>query len=305
MLATFLNAYEVATAPPDNRRPDRKQVVFRAMERFSTPGVLGLVADSAGWSYPEQTEPSGNEVIEHRSLVALVRKPRMVVEYYEAGRAAPYVRGVFIAGDSVDEALRATEPKAHDAWQTTASESDDIAPADTRCAKQIISRIRTAVADFRRQLKPERHRHADYVLPAFDRAMRKLIAGPARPRPVPEPRPVSIHPDWKLTPIGADSLKVSGSVSFSLTDHVPDGEADVAVSIRYVFLEDDRAGDDAGIRVDPPTGFTTSGGSNGFVGRLTRGVEARFRFETEPYRNDWTGELRANAELVKDASVEQ
>ena len=224
VLATFLDAYEVATAPPDNRRPDRKQVVFRAMERFSTPGVLGLVADPAGWSYPEQTEPSGNEVIEHRSLVALVRKPRMVVEYYEAGHAAPYVRGVFIADGSVDEALRATEPKAHDAWQTTASESDDIAPADTRCAKQIISRIRTAVADFRRQLKPERHRHADYVLPAFDRAMRKLIAGPARPRPVPEPRPVSIHPDWKLTPVGADSLKVSGSVSFSLTDHVPDGE---------------------------------------------------------------------------------
>lgn len=305
VLAIFLDAYEVATAPPDNRRPDRKQVVFRAMERFSTPGVLGLVADPAGWSYPEQTEPSGNEAIEHRSLVALVRKPRMVVEYYEAGRAAPYVRGVFIADDSVDEALRATEPKAHDAWQTTASESDDIAPADTRCAKQIISRIRTAVADFRRQLKPERHRHADYVLPAFDRAMRKLIAGPARPRPVPEPRPVSIHPDWKLTPVGADSLKVSGSVSFSLTDHVPDGEVEVAVSIRYVFLEDDRAGDDAGIRVDPPTGFSTSGGSNGFVGRLARGVEARFRFETEPYRNDWTGELRANAELVKDAGVEQ
>ena len=290
VLATFLDAYEVATAPPDNRRPDRKQVVFRSMERFATPGVLGLVADPAGWSYPEQTEPSGNEVIEHRSLVALVRKPRMVVEYYEAGRAAPFVRGVFVADDSVDEALRATEPKGHDAWQTVASKSDDIAPADTRCAKQIIARIKAAVAGFRQQLKPERHRHDDYVLPAFDRAMRKLLAGPVRPR---------------LTRVAADSLKVSGSVSFSLTDHVPDGEAEVAVSIRYVFLEDDRAGDDAAISVDPPAGFRPSGGFNEFVGRLARGVEARFRFETEPYRNDWTGELRANAELVKDASVEQ
>ena len=305
VLATFLEAYEVATAPPDNRRSDRKQVVLRSIGSFPRPGVLGLVADPAGWSYPEQTEPSGNEVIEHRSLVALIRKPRMVVEYYEAGRTAPYVRGVFVADDSVDEALRTTEPKGHDAWQTTASESDDIAPSATQCAKQIVARIKTAVGDFRQQLKPERHRHDDYVLPAFDGAMRRLLGGPARPRPPePEPRPVAIRPDWKLMQVAADSLRVSGSVSFSLTDHAPDDEAEIAVSIRYVFVEDDRTGDDAEITVDPPAGFRAPGGSNGFVGRLARGVEARFRFETEPYRNDWTGELRANAELVKGANVE-
>ena len=162
------------------------------------------------------------------------------------------------------------------------------------------------MADFRRQLKPAPQRADDYVLPPFDRAMRKLLAGTEPgPNPPPAPRPVAIHPDWKLTPVAADSLKVSGSVSFFLTDHVPDDEADVAVSIRYVFVEDDRTGDDAEITVDAPAGFGPAGGSNGFVGRLARGVEARFRFETAPYRNDWTGELRANAELVKDANVEQ
>ena len=305
VLATFLDAYETATAPTDNPRPDRKRVVFRSMERFSTPGVLGMVADPAGWSYPEQTEPSGNDTIEHRSLVALVRKPRMVVEYYEAGRTAPYVRGVFVAHNSVDQALRATEPKGHDAWQTTASETDDIAPADIRCAKQIIARIKTATAEFRRQLRPERHRHHDYVLPAFDRAMRRLLTGPKKPPPEPEPRPVAIRPDWELTHVASDALRVRGSVSFSLTDHVPDDEVDITVSIRYVFVEDDRAGDDAEIAVDAPAGFRPAGQSRGFVGRLARGVEARFRFETEPYRNDWTGELRANAELVKDANFEQ
>ena len=64
VLATFLDAYESATAPPDNRRSDRKQVVLRPIGSFPRPGVLGLVADPAEWSYPEQTEPSGNEVIE-------------------------------------------------------------------------------------------------------------------------------------------------------------------------------------------------------------------------------------------------
>ena len=304
VLATFLDAYEVATAPPDNRRSDRRQVVFRSIGSFPRPGVLGLVADPAGWSYPEQTTPSGDEVIEHRSLVALVRKPRMVVEYYEAGRTAPYVRGIFVADPSVDEALRATEPKGHDAWQTTASESDDILPSASQCAKHIVARVKTAVSTFRQQLKPERHRRDDYVLPAFDRAMRRLLAGPVRPRPEPEPRPVSIRTDSKLAQVAADSLRVSGSVSFSLTDHAPDDEAEIAVTIRYVFVEDDRTGDDAEITVDPPAGFRPAGGDNEFVGRLARGVEARFAFETEPYRNDWTGELRANAEFVKDIDVE-
>ena len=147
----------------------------------------------------------------------------MVVEYYEAGRAAPYVRGVFVADDSVDEALRATEPKGHDAWQTTASASDDIPPAATQCAKDILMRITTQVRSFRQQLKPERQRQDDYVLPAFDRAMRRVLAGPEPgPRPPDStPRPVAIRPECKLTPVGTDSLRVSGSVSFSLTGSCP------------------------------------------------------------------------------------
>ena len=105
--------------------------------------------------------------------------------------------------------------------------------------------------------------------------------------------------------MGADSLKISGSVSFSLTDHAPDDEAEVAVSIRYVFVEDDRIGDDARVTVKAPAGFRATSESKGFVGRLAPGDEVRFGFETEPYRNDWTGELRANAELVKDTNIEQ
>lgn len=301
VLATFLDAYEVATAPLDNRRSDRKQVRFGRIGDTQHPGVLGMVADPAGWSYPEQTEASGDEVIEHRSLVALVRKPRMVVEYYDAGRTAPYVRGVFVADDSIDERLRATEPRGHDSWQTTAAEADDIPPAATECAKQIVKRIKAAVTQFRQQLKPDRHRQDDYTLPAFDRIMRSILSDPSpvRPTPDPEPRSVAIRPDWKLTEVTADTLRLSGSVSFSLTEHVPDDDMEIVVSIRYVFVEDDRTGDDAEITIDAPPGFAPADASNGFVGRLARGGEARFRFQTEPYRNDWTGELRANAEPVK------
>ncbi|MCZ7531742.1 MAG: hypothetical protein M5U31_16265 [Acidimicrobiia bacterium] len=78
------------------------------------------MADVEDWSYPrasitveeEDAAPAG-----HQSLVALVRNPRMVVEYLPTGQNQPYVRGTFIADDDVDELLRQTEPKGHDSWQ--------------------------------------------------------------------------------------------------------------------------------------------------------------------------------------------
>ena len=57
-------------------------------------GSIGLVADLESWSYPnevidEEEEPTAA----HRSLVALVRGPRMVVEYHVVGSHPPFMRG--------------------------------------------------------------------------------------------------------------------------------------------------------------------------------------------------------------------
>ena len=49
--------------------------------------------------FQEQTGSQAEEGVDHRSLVALVRKPRMVVEYLpvpqQRRRSPPHVRGVF------------------------------------------------------------------------------------------------------------------------------------------------------------------------------------------------------------------
>src|SRR5207253_177411 len=63
-------------------------------------GDLVLAADPASWTFPatgNDDDPAPNdgdersEVPSHRSLVALTRGPRMVVEYSERGQAAPFV----------------------------------------------------------------------------------------------------------------------------------------------------------------------------------------------------------------------
>lgn len=98
-------------------------------------GDMALIADPASWTFPSSEEEAdaasengkegdGNgfpNEISHRSLVALVRGPRMVVEYSERGQTPPFVRGVFVASSEIDDFLRQTEPKGHDRWQTEPS----------------------------------------------------------------------------------------------------------------------------------------------------------------------------------------
>ena len=140
-------------------------------------------AESPGWSYPEYSE--GDTGVDHRSLIALIRKPRMVVEYYDAGRMAPYVRGTFVADDSINEALRMTEPKGHDAWQTTCAEGD-IRDDYVALAAEVFPRIRGHVNVFRRELKPRPKPADELRLPEFDRIMRAILKGGGRgPAPAP------------------------------------------------------------------------------------------------------------------------
>ena len=188
-LRPFIDAYETATTPQDNRRADVRRRSFRSIGNHERPGVLGMRSAIPGWSYPEFIEADTG--LDHRSLVALVRGPRMVVEYYEAGQTPPFIRGTFVADESINEPLRQTEPKAHDAWQTT-SAAGDIPDDHARLARELLSRIRSAVNSFRTELKPKPKPAEHLRLPEFDRIMRSLLGGGGsgkRPPP-PEQRPV-------------------------------------------------------------------------------------------------------------------
>jgi len=121
-LAPFLEAYEAARQQPDVSQANVRRHVLQAAARKTrvddpVDGVLGLVADPEGWSYPRRSDPAENG--ESCSLVALMRQPRMVVEYLpHAPGTVPVIYGAFVAAERVNERLRQTEPKGHDAWRT-------------------------------------------------------------------------------------------------------------------------------------------------------------------------------------------
>lgn len=66
--------------------------------------------------YPDVRVPAGEHLTHH---VALMRGPRLVVEYLEVKEPGPEqaLAGVFIATDSLDKTFAKAEPPAHDVWQ--------------------------------------------------------------------------------------------------------------------------------------------------------------------------------------------
>lgn len=286
VLSTFIDAYEIATHPQSNgTRAD-----------FAGLGVIGLVSETEGWSYAEQT--GGDERgINHCSLVALMRKPRMVVEYYWARGwdTSPYVRGVFVADSCINEVLRETEPMDHNRWD---HKSEDTSERASGVAKRVYDRILQKVRQYKRDLKPPTRPAEEIELPLFDQLIKRLLTGPGRtPDPEPVlPRPFSIQPSFRLEAVGSQEVLVVGEAKIAFSEHYEETEAFVEVYIRYMFLEDDRSGDKAELEVVPPPGFDGVDGK--FRGILRRNHWAVFEFRTQPYRADWSGRLTTEANIL-------
>ncbi len=308
-LRPFIRAHEIATTRQDNSPEEEDKTSFNAIEkddtRYDNPGNLGLVADLEGWSYADQTVSNvkDGEPVEHRSLVALMRDPNMVVEYYDAGQTAPYVRGSFVAGIDVNETLRKTEPKGHDAWRTTSDDGGEIGEHAADVAKTILNRIRGSVNRFRSNLKPPSPPPEDIQLSHFDDIMRRVMTGGSiggNP-PVGETRSLSIRlEDRELEPVRDGEVQLSGIAKISLSEHYDGEQAEISVKIKYRFIEDDKLGSSCPIAIEPPDGFEARGDNpKEFVGTLTREEEAKFEFLSDSYSSDWTARLIVNADVVK------
>lgn len=285
-------------------------------------GDLALVADTGSWSFPgadasnEDESDSSSDFdeqqssVSHRSLVALIRGPRMVVEYSERGQAPPFVRGVFVASDTIDDLLRQTEPKGHDRWQTEPSSARQSHPHATRIAKSLSQRIDRMVRDYRRTIDPPPVRPEGARLDVFDRLMSRLLRGRSKTPPPPTPkRPISISFPYEHVVPASDGLcKLRASIRLALSDHAEQESALVDIRIDYAFLSDSPRGRDdrPELILTLPDGLAATRSDDG-VYALAGALEhapLTLTVESEPYPSDWTGELKVVAELAKEPSEE-
>ena len=300
-LDSFVKAYREATT--DAKRVGRIPDLYKGEigETRRTFGNLVLLTAPDDWSFPSETT-SRDE-----SLVALMRSPRMVVEYLPLGfrEETPIVRGVFVADERVNSFLRETEPFGHDAWDPRG----DGSPEARRLAETILRRIKERVRQVRKKLAPPPPKPEFVTLPEFDRIMRRILGGTGRKQPLAAPKRFVRLDRIRSEPqvAGPGLIRTEGTARFSLSENFPASHAGarVAVQVRFVILEDGqaRATNQVPVTLVPPEDFEMDGATtHRITGWLARGAERRLSFRTEPYGDDWTGRLYLEAEFLSEDS---
>ena len=276
-------------------------------DRIVSPGAVALVADTTpgGWSWPGPDDP----LQDHKSLVALVRGPRMVVKYLDCGAAAPFVRGVFVAGPEANDLLAATEPPLHDDWPTRRIAEE--VPGDAySLSSEVMARIRTQVGAFRRALRPPTSSLNRVTLREFDNFMKNLIEGRTGQRKKPvdpgPPRQISFR-FLELGPEQAPGteglIRSRAKLRFAPMERViEESPFPVRIRISYRLVEDGHLGEPWGMVLeDVPDGFELEDEE---LGKLTllgslgeNGIELSLR--SDPHHADWSGEFLPSAERLE------
>lgn len=152
-LKPYIRAYELATSPADAKLPSTE---FKdELKTQIANGAMSLVGQVAGVAIENDLDELKDD--EFKPSVALIRGPRMVIQYLETfqRRRVP-IRAAFVTpaeNTKVDSLLKDTEPPAHDVWDETSS--DDIAKEATALANFVIKGVRSSVGKFANALQPK------------------------------------------------------------------------------------------------------------------------------------------------------
>ena len=316
-LAPFVRAYELATSEQSSKRNYTKEDTEYFVSLPSmTPsgaakvklGTLGLIADPSGWSFPEVDE-NDNDGVSHCTLIAMIRGPRMVVQYNDYRLGQPYVRGCFVADPEIDDLLRQTEPKAHDKWDEKMNESG-IDPSAPKIAKRIYQHLRDEIKNFKGNFIKPAPRSGEFNLPILDELSR-IMKGKKPSLPLSDPRTVNINflKSPGIVPVDTNSVKCLSEVSFMVDDWVWDEipgveEVEVELQLSLAVDEDGRIGDARiPLKVEDKSGqlTTSSNEKNKFVGigLMRQGENIRLKIESEPYSSDWSVRFTPIAEITR------
>ncbi len=293
-LGAFVQAYEFAEGDQVNEHGRRIPLGFyqpQGGERLDL-GILCLIADPGGWSFPSDAD---RRSFEERSLVALMRDPRMIVEYHLPGdqiaKRTPFVRGVYVASPELNVHLARTEPKGHERWEVRPAE--EISGESIRFASEVLKRIKIEVTAFQEELRPEVDAARAIRLPRFDEQLKKLQkrTGEVPPPVLRGDRILELRPADTHRSLEGDEVRVDGHVDARLR-HDRDLEAS-SVTLRFALAldEDGRRGDLIRLEVQAENAEINHHKTGTFVTCTLTKEWTRFELQSEIYRADWTSRL--------------
>lgn len=309
-LRPFLQAYGIATgikSPGNSREELLASSKWRADSQGTKYGKLALVIDREYAVSPLEDDLGVGDM--STPTVALIREPRMVIEYKSFTSRLP-IRGVYIADPSIDQNLREVEPPAHTTWDNTGSH--DISKRSKEIAKGVLTRIKRSVKEFAAEFAPPPSTVAT-DLPLFgdllSRYMGGRIKGPKPPPPDKSGAPQGVS--FRLTGLDERELQDDGRVILTrqVTIRVPDDEQWLDSTMEGEFtgaIAQDLNGSSSGaigVHVQLPEGFVTHEDHGGFAGKVAPGVDYTFLVRTDPFDRNQSILISPSVRLQKYEAV--
>lgn len=254
-------------------------------------------------------DPVGDDGEKHagKHRVALVRGPRMVIEYKEYTARRTVISGVFYASEDSNELLRQAEPASHHCWNQ--NPSSDVPPEAAKRARDVLSRIQRSVANMATKLTPPPPKDSK-PLPLFSKLMAGFMGNKKGPTPPPPGGgdPIEIRFVKAPEPSGVDdsNLRVKATFTVTVGDTAPGQACRVEISCPIFINEDGAETRNAQAKwastlkvVGKGTGFTpTTEGT--FIGVISKTAKVTFTVESEPYMNLWSATVQPEvARLTK------
>lgn len=297
-LKPFIEAFDLARTRAVEKKGEQKYAPFYK-EGGLAMGACGFVV--------VPVDASGNPKVagDRINSVALIRAPLMVVAYQPVSQASPPIVGAYMAPeeDVVEQALRKSEPPAHDRWDPESTNLRDESGKGRQLVDAILKRIKSGLRRFQSEAAPP--------TPAKQRRMTQLeraLGSYFKPQGMGggsavESGPSPLHLEFSK-PAFAEAteggmLRLKGTFSIRLDDRSEEEEVDLRLKVNCPVLEDDNEEGEnlkLTIEVDGVTAKVDDFDPLVYRFKLAKNAKAKFKIESEPYDPAWTVRLRPDFE---------
>lgn len=299
-LRPFIDSYQIALKAAEPIKGEQK------FQRLNNVGQVPL--GNCGFSVVKLNENGVPAVEERRcNSVALIRSPQMVVSYHTVSTSQPLVVGAFVASDEVDEALKKSEPPAHDKWDKDSQNLRDKDGKAREFVTAVLSRVSAHLRQFQRETAPpplSKQKRLSLVERELSSYFRGTGFGPPPPPPGVDGAP--LHLDYAQQPHATAAvdgrLQIKAAFSVRLADKAGEDAVRLRLSVSCPILEDEnREGDELQVELvsDARQLEASQDESNVWFFSLKKGEKPKFLATTQPYESTWSVRFRPELDRME------
>jgi len=235
-LLPFIECYSLAVGRAQPAGPHQKTDRFNRLRGLSLgPYALQVLDSDLADEFPE----------EKLGRVAMIRSPKMVVEYAQMGRSTPPAVGVFLADPDIDDILKLSEPPNHDRWDPE-SRRLEVAGPDEDTAREVVRHVRRRLKDQMRRFqaqasppKPREERRLRFLERELGALFRPQLRGDVREVQT-DPVEIRFREGPAIRSCDSNRIETFATVALRLRADAEDESTNAIVRLRVPVLEDDR-----------------------------------------------------------------